>query len=117
MVARTVCSVAALPPPGKTVSRAFAVFLSILKCRCCNSLHEYLKKHHPLNLSKWSDEAVPLHLVGMQDGQCDPPPEITRRAGLRSTTMVRGADAGPANATDLMMPLRGGATLSNSVRT
>ena len=46
-----------------------------------------------------------------------PAAEITRRAGLRSTTMVRGAEAGPANATDLMTSLRGAATLSNLVRT
>ena len=43
-----------------------------------------------------------------------PAAEITRRAGLRSTTMVRGAEAGPANATDLMTSLRGGNPISEA---
>jgi hypothetical protein len=36
---------------------------------------------------------------------------------LRSTTIARGAEAGPTNVTDLMTFSRSGATLSNSVRT
>ena len=40
-----------------------------------------------------------------------------RRGCLRSTTMVRGAEAEPTNARDLMTLLPGGASLSNSVRT
>jgi len=37
-----------------------------------------------------------------------PAAEIMRRVGFRSTTTVRGDEAGPTNATDLMTSLRGG---------
>jgi len=44
-------------------------------------------------------------------------PARWRRGCLRSTTMMRGAEAEPTNANDLMTFLPGRAILSNSVRT
>ena len=44
-------------------------------------------------------------------------PARWRRGCLRSTTMMRGAEAEPTNANDLMTFLPGRASLSNSVRT
>ena len=42
---------------------------------------------------------------------------IARRDGLRSTTIVRGAEAGPANAKERVTSLRGGASLTSAART